>query len=51
MKAGDAKIETLQFKVTEQEGSFIEKCAAEEGRRLQVCRWGGLNEYGDGWQS
>jgi len=27
----DAKTETLQFKVTEQERKLIEKCATEEG--------------------
>lgn len=31
MKAEEAKTETLQFKVTEQERKLIEKYAAEEG--------------------
>jgi len=31
MKVADAKTETLQFKVTEQERKLIEKCAEEEG--------------------
>lgn len=31
MKSDDAKTETLQFKVTEQERKLIEKCATEEG--------------------
>lgn len=30
MRSDDAKSETLQFKVTEQERKLIEKCAAEE---------------------
>lgn len=30
MKTDDAKTETLQFKVTEQERKLIEKCAAAE---------------------
>lgn len=31
MKPDDAKTQTLQFKVTEQERRLIEKCAQEEG--------------------
>jgi len=31
MKLGDTKTETLQFKVSEQERTLIEKCAQEEG--------------------
>jgi hypothetical protein len=31
MKSDDAKTETLQFKVTEQERKLIERCATEEG--------------------
>jgi len=31
MKTEETKTQTLQFKVTEQERSLIEKCAAEEG--------------------
>lgn len=31
MKTDDAKTETLQFKVTEQERKLIERCAAESG--------------------
>ena len=31
MRTDDAKIETLQFKVTDQERRLIEKCASEEG--------------------
>lgn len=31
MKSEDAKTETLQFKVTEQERKLIERCAQDEG--------------------
>ena len=31
MRTDDAKSETLQFKVTDQERRLIEKCAQEEG--------------------
>lgn len=31
MRTDDAKTETLQFKVTDQERRLIEKCAQEEG--------------------
>jgi uncharacterized protein (DUF1778 family) len=31
MRTDDAKTETLQFKVTDQERRLIEKCAADEG--------------------
>jgi hypothetical protein len=51
MRTDDAKTETLQFKVTDQERKLIERCAQDEGTTVsKYVRGCGPHEHGDGWQ-